>query len=284
MITPYLIDEIEKHFKQSILNQRLLTSGHNASIYVIDMSDGKKIVKLTKTDSGTLETEAFMLKYLYEKTDLPVPEVHLCDEAMIVMDFIENDRGMTEKAENDAARKLAKLHNIKGESFGFERDTVIGPLHQPNTPEKSWLTFFTEHRLLYSARKALDESRINKESFEKVEKLASKISLYLTEPDHASLIHGDLWQGNVLTIGDDIAGFIDPAIYFADPEIELAFSTMFGTFKKSFYETYNTIRPIQDGFWEIRRDIYNLYPLLVHMRLYDGQYMDDFLRIINKLV
>jgi fructosamine-3-kinase len=90
-----------------------------------------------------------------------------------------------------------------------------------------------------------------------------------------------MWGGNVLVDGGRIAAFIDPAIYHADPEIELAFSTLFGTYGDTFFRRYGEHRPIRPGFFEARRDIYNLYPLLVHTRLFGGQYagqVDSILR------
>jgi fructosamine-3-kinase len=81
-----------------------------------------------------------------------------------------------------------------------------------------------------------------------------------------------------------IAGFIDPAIYHADPEIELAFSTVFGTFGEPFFRRYAELRPIRPGFFEVRRDLYNLYPLLVHARLFGGGYRSQVSRIVSRFV
>ncbi|KPK03492.1 MAG: hypothetical protein AMJ56_19040, partial [Anaerolineae bacterium SG8_19] len=64
--------------------------------------------------------------------------------------------------------------------------------------------------------------------------------------------HGDAWAGNILANGDEITGFLDPAIYFADPEIELAFTSLFGTFGDAFFHRYREIRPIKPGFMELR--------------------------------
>ena len=80
-----------------------------------------------------------------------------------------------------------------------------------------------------------------------------------------------------------IAGFLDPAIYYADPEIELAFSTLFGTFGDAFFRAYGERRPLRPGFFEVRRDLYNLYPLLVHVRLFGGSYLGDVERILDRL-
>ena len=105
---------------------------------------------------------------------------------------------------------------------------------------------------------------------------------WLVEPARPSLIHGDMWGGNVLARGGRIAGFVDPAIYYADPEIELAFSTLFSTFSDAFFERYGALRPLRPGFFEQRRDLYNLYPLLVHSRLFGGPYPDAVARTLDR--
>ena len=93
-----------------------------------------------------------------------------------------------------------------------------------------------------------------------------------------------MWGGNVLTREGRIAGFIDPAIYYADPEIELAFATLFGTFGDTFFARYREHRPLAPGFFDVRRDLYNLYPLLVHVRLFGGGYVGGVVRTVRRLV
>ena len=70
-----------------------------------------------------------------------------------------------------------------------------------------------------------------------------------------------------------IAAFVDPAIYCGSPEIELAFTTLFGTFGKPFFEAYADIMPLEPGFHELRAHLYNLYPRLVHVRLFGSSYL-----------
>ena len=97
------------------------------------------------------------------------------------------------------------------------------------------------------------------------------------------MIHGDLWGGNVLCGSNGLSGFIDPAIYYADPEIELAFMTLFGTVGDRFFRRYGEYHAIRPGFFEIRRDLYNLYPLLVHVRLFGGGYLGQVQSILRRL-
>ncbi len=133
-------------------------------------------------------------------------------------------------------------------------------------------------------RLALDAGRLPAGAFAALERLAGRLERYIEAGGRPALIHGDVWGGNVLARGGHIAAFVDPAIYFADPEIELAFSTLFGTFGEAFFERYGEIRPLAPGFFEARRDLYNLYPLLVHTRLFGGGYAASVAQILRRFV
>ena len=158
------------------------------------------------------------------------------------MDFIETDGGgITPQVERHAAELIAALHATPRAFFGYERDTLIGPLPQPNPRSERWVPFFREHRLLAMARAAEAEGALPAKLLIRLERLAERLPDYLTEPRHPSLLHGDLWTGNVLVRGDRVAGVVDPAIYYGHPEIELAFTTLFGTFGATFFETYGKL-------------------------------------------
>jgi fructosamine-3-kinase len=157
--------------------------------------------------------------------------------------------------------------------FGYERDTLIGPLPQPNPKSDRWVPFFRDHRLLAMARAAEAEGKLPARLLVRLERLAERLSDYLTEPSHPSLLHGDLWTGNVLVRGKRIAGFVDPAIYCGHPEIELAFTTMFGTFGAPFFEAYAVLLPLDREFRAVRCALYKLYPTLVHVRLFGSAYL-----------
>lgn len=249
-----------------------LSGGCIAEIYRVELTGGSSVVAKMGGSQGDLALEGWMLAYLAEHSNLPVPAVLHADAGLLVMDYIETAGGLNGPAQEHAADLLAALHAIEGPAFGLARDTLIGPLSQPNGEMSSWCDFFSEHRLLHMGREALSTGGIGTDTMARLETLAGKLSGLIEEPAHPSLIHGDMWGGNVLTRGGRIAGFVDPAIYYADPEIELAFSTLFSTFGDPFFSRYAEHRPLAPGFFEARRDLYNIYPLLVHARLFGGGY------------
>lgn len=221
-----------------------------------------------------LELEAFMLGELARLSDLPVPGVHYADADLLVMDFIETDgSGITASVERHAGALIAALHATPRPHFGYARDTLIGPLAQPNPRAPLWVPFFRDHRLMHMAARAHGDGALPSSLFARIERLAGRLDEHLIEPAHPSLLHGDLWTGNVLVRTGRVAGFVDPAISFGSPEIELAFTTLFGTFGADFFAAYEEVLPLAPGFHERRRDLYNLYPLLVHVRLFGASYL-----------
>lgn len=258
-----------------------LGGGCVGRVYRVDLADGNSVVaKIGGADSG-LAVEGFMLRYL-ARAGLPVPEVLHADDRLLLMGFVATDGGLTAAAEADAAELLARLHSVTAEGFGFERSTRIGGLVQPNPWTPGWIDFFAEHRLLAMGRRALEARRLPPRLMGRIESLAGRLGRWLAEPAAPSLIHGDVWGGNVLARGGRIAAFVDPAIYFADSEIELAFATLFGTFGRPFFDRYHALRPLRPGFFEERRDLYNLYPLLVHVRLFGGSYVGEVERTLER--
>lgn len=260
-----------------------LHGGNIGEVYRLDMPDNSIYVAKVARGNGTLDLEGKMLQFLATKSRLPVPQVIHSEPNILVMSFIEGNSDLTTSAQQHAAELLADLHSIQGESFGLPFDTLIGGLHQPNPQTASWITFFGEHRLLYMGTEAVKEQKLPPNIMKRIEQLASRLGEFIQEPSHPALIHGDMWTTNILGVDNRITGFVDPAIYYAHPEIELAFSTLFGTFDSAFFRHYQEIIPIEPGFFETRRNLYNLYPLLVHVRLFGGGYVASVDRILNNL-
>jgi fructosamine-3-kinase len=260
-----------------------LSGGCIGEVYRVDLADNISIVAKVGDGTGTpLDIEGYMLRYLKQHSRLPVPEVLHSSPTLLLMECIEGDSHLSDAAQRHAAELLADLHSIRGQAFGLERDTLIGGLHQPNPQYEQWIPFFCEQRLLYMGREALRAGHLPQATFARLEQFSQRLEKWLIEPEYPSLIHGDMWTTNILAKSGRITGFIDPAIYYAHPEIELAFSTLFNTFGRPFFEQYQALRPIPSGFFEERRDIYNLYPLLVHVCLFGGGYVSSVSQILQK--
>src|SRR5215204_992201 len=238
---------VEAALGTRLVRARPMGGGCIGEVYEAELSEGSKAVaKVDRAGESHLEREAYMLRYLGEKSDLPVPKIYHHSETLLLMQFVEGG----------------------------------GNLSQPNPWTESWVEFFRDQRLLYLAGVAHEAGRLPAELRARLERLAGKIDELLEEPEHPSLIHGDVWGGNVLARGDRIAAFLDPAIYHADPEIELAFIALFDTFGERFFRRYGELREVRPGFFEARRHLYNLYPLLVHVYFFGGyvRRVDDTLR------
>jgi len=279
-------DSLQDRIEQSIglRPERIspLHGGDIGEVYRVDLPDRDSIVaKVASRGSGTLDIEAMMLRYLAENSDLPVPEVLHSEATLLLMTFIEGNSTLDDKAQAHAAELLAALHEVQADRFGFQQDTLIGSLSQPNPWTPSWLVFFRDHRLFYMAREAVREGSLPSSILARLERFCAQLDKWLYEPEYPSLLHGDMWTTNILASNGRITGFIDPAVYYGHPEIELAFSTLFGTFGKSFFRRYRELRLIPPGFMELRRDLYNLYPLLVHVRLFGGTYVGSVDRILR---
>ncbi len=165
--------------------------------------------------------------------------------------------------------------------YGFYEDNYIGHTKQINTPKSNWIDFFRENRLDYQFKMA--ESHFEKDDFAKITKLLDKLENFLVEPKKPSLLHGDLWAGNVMCDKVSDAMIIDPACYVGNPEADIAMTELFGGFSGRFYEEYKKSGLLQEGYSE-RRDLYNLYHLLNHLNMFGKSYLSAVKAIIEKYV
>jgi len=278
---PRLAPRVERITGKRPVRVAALPGGCIAQVYKVELAGGGMLVAKLAPGGGLAE-EGRMLADLARLSDLPVPAVLLAADDLLLLDYVESDGRLDGAAERHAAELLAALHGITGAAFGYERDTLIGPLRQPNPWSESWLDFFREQRLLHLGRLAREAGHLAPETLRRLEVLCGKLEGYIEAPAAPALLHGDLWDGNILVRDGRIAAFLDPAIYYGDPEIELAFTTLFGTFGDAFFARYNELRPLASGFFEVRRDLYNLYPLLVHTTLFGGHYGAAVERILRR--
>ncbi len=274
-----LNDRIAKALGIAVANIQPLGGGCVADVVRADLADGRTVA-VKRADIG-LDIEGNMLRDL-AAAGLPVPAVVHNTPRLLIMEFIDGGGTIEPRVEEHAADLVAALHGHTSPQFGYAYDTVIGGLPQPNAMTDDWRTFFRDRRLLKMADDAYTAGRLPMSDRHRIETLAARLDQWVPDQVTPALLHGDLWGGNVVCKDGRVAAFIDPAVYVGDAEIELAFTTLFNTFGDRFFARYGEHRPIDPAFFEERKDLYNLYPLLVHVRLFGGSYVGAVRRTLER--
>ncbi len=183
----------------------------------------------------------------------------------------------------DAGRRLARMHqNCRAQRFGWHRDNTIGSTHQPNDWRDDWITFWRDNRLGFQLEEAARNGyggRIQRLGSELLERFPA-----LIDHDPApSLLHGDLWGGNIGYLENGQAVVYDPATYYGDAETDMAMTELFGGFGKEFHDGYHSILKPAPGS-PIRKVLYNLYHILNHTNLFGGGYAGQAQRMMERLL
>jgi fructosamine-3-kinase len=166
-------------------------------------------------------------------------------------------------------------------AFGGPRDNWIGSLPQANAFGARWGDFWRDHRIAPQLERARRQGRLKDGVFDRVLDLAPAALADVTRPE---LVHGDLWGGNWLTGQNGEPWLIDPAAHFGHGEIDLAMSELFGGFDRAFYRAYDEAHGRSRAYAAYRRDLYQLYYLLVHVNLFGASYEAGARRAAEKVV
>ena len=122
---------------------------------------------------------------------------------------------------------LANLHQISNSKFGLDYDNYIGSINQINTYENNWLNFYTNHRIIQLMIMARNKNLLNSQDCKKIESMCNSFKNLIPNA-LPSLVHGDLWTGNLICLENGLPVLIDPAVYFGHPEIDWAMLDLFG--------------------------------------------------------
>ena len=251
-----------------VKNVRLsyFSSGDLSALQRVETDDGRSFIA---KGGPAPDVEGRMLQKIAE-TGAPAPAVVASNKDVVIITEVEGRSGFS-SAQADLGRCLARLHAATGPAYGFSDDYAFGKVAIVNEMNPSWVAFWRDNRLLNN------QSFIAPAIGRRLEKLAGHLDDILPDTPQASLLHGDLWSGNVMSSGKRISAFIDPASYYGDGEVDLAMLNLFGQLDADFYASYTPLAP---GYAE-RQAVYSLWPALVHLRLFGSGYASMVERFLS---
>ena len=262
----------------------LIAAGNHNQGIRLETNEGIFFLKLNfDHERNILAKESEGLQKLQKSTFLKIPQTfghgRIEDYNYLLSEFIPSSRQQLDYWE-DLGLGLAHLHLNHAGEFGLESDNYIASLSQKNHQTESWLDFFIEQRLEPMLGMAYFDKLIPLDFLKKFQAIYPHLES-LFPKEKPSLLHGDLWSGNVICDQEGKPCLIDPAVYYGHREMDLAFSRLFGGFDSRFYEAYESIVPLEPDF-ESRMGVYNLYPLLVHLNLFGTAYLPGIEKIVKR--
>ena len=252
-------DIAERLIGRRAASERRLSGGDLSAVFRLSFADGDSIIA---KQAPTATAEADMLRAI-RAAGAPAPRVFAAEGEWLLMEEVEASAPVS-AAWPDLVRTLAHLHAASGADYGWPVDHGFGPVAIDNRPTSDWPTFWAERRLLCHL------PFVEPDIARRVERLAGRLHDDLPRRPAPSLLHGDLWGGNVLATGSRVAALIDPACYHGDREVDIAMLTLFDRPPPYFFEALAL-----DTGWRRRQPIYRLWPLLVHLRLFGDSYRDS---------
>jgi protein-ribulosamine 3-kinase len=253
------------------------------------LSDGSYsvFVKFSEAANGfeQFEIELAGLRLLSERsgvlTPAPIGAVPVTGGSILVLGAVQAvDR--TPRHWRQIGQTLARIHKIKGNRFGLETNGYFGPIYQDNTPMSDWPMFYGERRLRPSLRLAIDSGNIPSVVVRQVEKLISRLPELCGPEIVPCLLHGDAQQNNFIST-DMGAVVIDPAVYYGNPEMDLAYVDYFQTVPDDVFDGYQDELTIDPGFWE-RRDLWRVWVHLALVAIEGPNHLGKLTEAIQKYI
>tara|TARA_Y100000816_G_C25806517_1_gene422251 strand:- start:5 stop:613 length:609 start_codon:yes stop_codon:yes gene_type:complete len=200
------------------------------------------------------------------------------------MSFISNNDDQPEKTNVDLLNSIISIHSIKNQDYGFDFDTQIGGLKQINSKSKNWKEFYTDKRLSYIFDLVNKNKPMDKSINTKIDLLIKKMDNFIPTNPRPSLLHGDLWEGNILFKNKKFVGFIDPGSFYGHNELEVSYLRWFNPkfIDNNFLNKYNDHIKVDKYYLEYE-PVYQLYYSLLNVYLWDRRYVEDVRRLLDKI-
>ncbi len=271
----------------NITSVNALAGGDINSTFHVVAQNKSYFIKLNRPNLVDMfEAEYYGLEALINSKTLRVPQPIVFGstdtEAYLLTEYIAWGR-TSAASERLLGQQLAQLHLKPQAYFGWMRDNTIGSIGQINQPNTDWQRFWREQRLGVQLRLAAGkgyQGRLQSLGEQLIDALPALFSAYQPVP---SLLHGDLWGGNVAVDKQGMPVIFDPACYYGDREADLAMTELFGGFSPDFYAAYQDVWSLDKGYKQ-RKNLYNLYHILNHLNMFGGSYLAQAESLMNKLL
>lgn len=246
-----------------------LAGGDLSEVLLVRRADGRLSVA---KGGAAVPLEAAMLRS-FAQASVPAPAVEAEHEGVLLLEYVENDRVFSAAAWRTIGEAMRRLHARRDEHYGWPLDYRIGTVDLDNRRGSDWPAFWGQQRLVAAS------SLLDRPWRERIERLAAQLPDLLPAAPVPAHLHGDLWGGNILVREGRLVALIDPACYHGDAEVDLAMLCLFDTPAPSFWEAYGAPAP---G-WPARRAIYQLFPAILHLRLFGTAYAGMVDRLLTSV-
>ena len=274
---------------KKIIDKKLLSDSFNINCIKIKTSDNKNYIfkfykSKNKNSFNAIRSETNNLIYLNNLKLNFFPKIYSNDDMYMVISYMNNDGIAPSKTKDDFLNAIISMHSLSKEGYGFNFDTQIGGLKQPNNQQDNWVDFYREFRLGYIFELINSNNSMEKLINFKIEKLLKNLEDFIPKKPKASLLHGDLWEGNILFNNKDFIGFIDPGSFYGHNELEISYLRWFNPVfvDDYFLKKYNDVIKISKDYLTYE-PIYQLYYSLLNVYLWDRKYVNDVKRLLNKV-
>jgi fructosamine-3-kinase len=278
-LPPSLRHQLEDVLNGALINVQNISGGCINQVAQVETAHGPAFVKWhLKAPPQMMTLEAAGLRAIAATQAIRTPQVlHVAEAnaetpAFLLLEWIENTLPRhTKYFARRLGEELAALHHVTTDKFGLDDNNYIGETPQLNTPHASWPAFYRQCRLQPQIELARRRGHLSPTREALLNRVDERLEVLLAGLDsRPSLLHGDLWSGNSLC-AEDQPVLIDPAIYYGEREMEIAYCQLFGGFDAEFYKAYHAAFPLQDGY-EARRPLHQLYHLLNHLNHFGESY------------